>query len=95
MQTMLPAHERSPTVLTRTLRTDKGPLRLCIGAATSLTNTRPGNGGFRLLTYETDESMAEECVGLAQGMEIKVRLVALSTEEQRTTWHLSEILLVA
>ena len=60
-------------MLTRTLETEKGPLRLCIGAATSLTAKRPGNGGFRLLTYTSDESMAEECVGLAQGMEIKVR----------------------
>ena len=73
VQTMLPRHERTPTVLTRTIRTKSGPLRLCVGAAVSLTRERPGNGGFRLLTYENDESMAEECVGLAQGMEIKVR----------------------
>lgn len=59
-------------MLTRTIRTASGPLRLCVGAAVSLTRERPGNGGFRLLTYENDESMAEECVGLAQGMEIKV-----------------------
>ena len=70
---MLPRHERTPTVLTRTIRTKSGPLRLCVGAAVSLTRERPGNGGFRLLTYENDELMAEECVGLAQGMEIKVR----------------------
>ena len=71
VESMLSIHERSPTVLTREFNTAKGPVRLCIGAATDLSKKRPGNGGFRMLAYDSNEAMTEECVGLAQGMEIK------------------------
>ena len=71
VEQMLPICDRSPTVLTREIKTAKGPIRLCIGAATNLSTNRPGNGGFRVISYESADAMTEECIGLAQGMEIK------------------------
>ena len=50
------SHERSPTLLTRTLRTPNGPIRVSIGAAVKLSAERPGNGGFRLLCYDRSVS---------------------------------------
>ena len=70
VESMLSVHERTPAVLTRKIETSRGPLTLSIGAAKNLTQGRPGNGGFRILSYDSPEKMREECVGLAQGMEV-------------------------
>jgi len=65
---MIPTEQQQPHILTHVM--DNG-LKICVGASSPLTPNRPGNGGFRILKYDSVEALEKECVGLAQGMEVK------------------------
>ena len=46
-------------------------VNLMIGIAGKISDTRPGNGGFRLWEYPDETSAECEAMRLAQGMEVK------------------------
>ena len=62
----------SPSVLEIPIQDQQGLLKsLYVGVHAPVSSQRPGNGGLRLWSYDTEEDAVAECAELSRGMSLK------------------------